>query len=168
MNILSEYMVNPDMSLLDKVKVQAQVLVPVLRNLRAELGEERANQIVRSALRAWSAELFRDLGEQVEGNPRQKWEGLIAALGPKANENVDLEVLEQTGETFDVNVTGCRYAEFFKSLGEPELGELLLCQADFDMVAVGNPEVELSRSQTIMKGAPYCDFRFRMKRGGQS
>ena len=26
-----------------------------------------------------------------------------------------------------------------------------------------NPKMELTRTQTIMKGAPYCDFRYRLK-----
>ena len=30
-----------------------------------------------------------------------------------------------------IDVTGCRYAEFYKELGEPELGFLLVCTADF-------------------------------------
>ena len=33
------------------------------------------------------------------------------------------------------------------------------------MVEVGSPEIELTRAQTIMKGASYCDFRYRMKTG---
>lgn len=63
----------------------------------------------------------------------------------------------------EFNITGCRYADFFRQLGEPELGALLLCDADFDVAEVGSPEVTLTRTQTIMKGANYCDFRYRLK-----
>ena len=38
MNALDDYMVDPRLSLLDKTRIQAQVLVPVLQALRAELG----------------------------------------------------------------------------------------------------------------------------------
>ena len=38
MSILDDYMVVPGISLLDKVRIQAQVLVPLMRTLRAELG----------------------------------------------------------------------------------------------------------------------------------
>jgi hypothetical protein len=34
-------------------------------------------------------------------------------------------------------------------------------KGDLHMVEVGSPEVELTRTQTIMKGAQYCDFRYR-------
>ncbi len=46
MNVLDDYMVDISLSLLDKTRIQAQVLVPVLRALRAELGRERADAIV--------------------------------------------------------------------------------------------------------------------------
>jgi predicted ArsR family transcriptional regulator len=166
--ILATYMVNPDISLLDKVKLQAQVLVPVLRAFRAMLGEEQANQVVRAALREWSHQLFHDIGERLDGSPMQKWMTLRAAVLAKANEHVEVELLRQESDAIDVNVTGCRYAEFFKSLGEPELGALLLCEMDFDLAAVGTPDMELKRTQTIMQGASYCDFRYKLKPAGEA
>jgi hypothetical protein len=39
-----------DIPLIEQVKIQAQVLVPLVKALQAELGEERANAIVRKAL----------------------------------------------------------------------------------------------------------------------
>ena len=36
MSVLDEYMIDPKLSLLDKTRIQAQVLVPVLRALRSE------------------------------------------------------------------------------------------------------------------------------------
>jgi hypothetical protein len=41
MSVLDDYLVDPKLSLLDKTRIQAQVLVPVLRALRSELGERR-------------------------------------------------------------------------------------------------------------------------------
>ena len=39
-----------DIPLIEQVKIQAQVLVPLVQALQAELGEERANALVRKAL----------------------------------------------------------------------------------------------------------------------
>ena len=80
MNVLDDYMVDPRLSLLDKTRIQAQVLVPVLRALRAELGQEKADAIVRQALRDWSKQLFAAVGESVEGSPRRKWAAMQTAL----------------------------------------------------------------------------------------
>ena len=43
-----------------QAKIQAQVLVPLVKALQAELGEERANALVRKAL----GDVYRRLGEQ--------------------------------------------------------------------------------------------------------
>ena len=66
MNVLDDYMVDVRLSLLDKTRIQAQVLVPVLQALRAELGKERADAIVKHALRDWSKQLFAAVGDSVE------------------------------------------------------------------------------------------------------
>jgi hypothetical protein len=69
--------------------------------------------------------------------------------------------LRQDKEALDIDVTRCRFAEFFRALGEPELGALLICEADFDIASVGDGEVSLDRAQTIMQGAPSCTFRYK-------
>ena len=152
-------------SLLELVKIQAQVLVPVVRALRQELGAERANQIVADALRGWSREIYRKIGEEMQGRPAEKFESMMSAGTPKIGSDVDFDPLRQTSELYDFNITGCRYADFFRQLGEPELGALLLCEMDLHVIEqIGGPEVKLERTQTIMKGASYCDFRYTMKR----
>ena len=66
MSVLDDYLVDPGLSLLDKTRIQAQVLVPVLRALRSELGKEKADAIVKQALRDWSKQLFAAIGHGVE------------------------------------------------------------------------------------------------------
>lgn len=67
--------INPSISILDQVKMQAQVLVPVLKALRAELGEERADRLVTTALREWSRDVYLRIGASMPGGPREKWDG---------------------------------------------------------------------------------------------
>jgi len=157
--------VNPNISLLDQVKMQAQVLVPVLKALRAELGKERADRLVTIALREWSRAMFLRIGARTPGTPAEKWAALNAASMPRIGADIDINVLEGGPGTMEFNVTGCRYADFFRQLGEPELGAVLLCESDLHISEVGSPDVKLTRTQTIMKGGAYCDFRYRMKRG---
>jgi len=73
MSVLDDYLVDPKLSLLDKTRIQAQVLVPVLRALRSELGKEKADVLVKQALRDWSKQLFAAVGSGVDGSPRRKW-----------------------------------------------------------------------------------------------
>src|SRR5205823_6630997 len=76
---------------------------------------------------------------------------------------LELDVLEQNPERLSFNVTRCRYAEMYRALGLGDLGFSLSCQRDFSLIEGFNPAVVLTRTQTLMEGAPFCDFRFRHK-----
>ena len=160
-SVLDGYFVDPKLSLLDKTRIQAQVLLPVLRALRAELGKEKADAIVKESLRDWSRRLFSDIGDGIEGSPRRKWAAIQSVWGEVSGREVEVKILRQDKEALDMDVTHCRFADFFRALGEPELGALLICAADFDIAAAGEGEVSLERAQTIMQGAPSCTFRYR-------
>jgi hypothetical protein len=49
----------------------------------------------------------------------------------------------------------------YHHLGIPELGDTLSCSRDFALIEGFNPEIRLNRTQTIMQGAAWCDFRYR-------
>jgi hypothetical protein len=155
-----------DIPVIEQVKIQARVLVPLVKALQAELGEERANTIVRTAL----GDIYRQLGERFW---RAKGEGglgnTMAAAFDRfgAGDALDYDVMKSSPEAFEVNVTGCRYAQFYKEMGVPELGFLLVCSSDFPMVEGFGPDVTLTRTQTIMQGAPHCDFRYALKKGAR-
>src|SRR5689334_3041097 len=102
-----------DIPLIEQFKIQAQVLVPLVKALQAELGEERAKAIVRKAL----ADLYRKAGEKwwrTQG-ARDPGEKLAAAFDMyAAGDALDYEVVKQAPNAFELNVTGCRYAELYK------------------------------------------------------
>jgi predicted ArsR family transcriptional regulator len=160
-SVIDDYLVDPKVSLLDKTRMQAQVLLPVLRALRAELGHEKANAIVKKALRHWSKQLFAAIGEGIDGSPRRRWAAINSVFSELSGKEVEFNILRHDQEALDIDVTRCRFAEFFRSLGEPELGALLICEADFDIASVGEGEVSLERAQTMMGGAPSCTFRYK-------
>jgi L-2-amino-thiazoline-4-carboxylic acid hydrolase len=151
-----------DIPLIEQVKIQAQVLVPLVKALQAELGEERANAIVRKAL----GDLYRKYGEKwwrAQG-ARNLGEKMASAFDMyAAGDALDYEVIKQAPDAFEINVTGCRYARFYNEIGAPELGFLLTCSADFPIAEGFGSEVQLTRTQTIMQGAGHCDFRYVLK-----
>ena len=160
-NVLDDYMVDSRLSLLDKTRIQAQVLLPLLRSLRAELGHEMADAIARQALRGWSQQLFAEVGQSVEGSPQRKWAAMYTALADFTLQDVTVEMIRRDETALEFDITQCRFAAFFRALGEPDLGALLVCAADFDIVAAGGSEVSLTREQTLMQGAPSCTFRYK-------
>ena len=147
---------------IEQLKIQAQLLIPLIKGLRAELGEERANTLVYRIL----GEHWRKFGEEWwrthKGNVSEKIAPVIAMAA--ASDALDYEVLKQTPDAYEFNITGCRYAQFYKELGEPELGFLLACGIDVPMAEGYGPEVEFTRTQTIMQGGSHCDFRYRLKK----
>ena len=147
-------------SVIQQAKIQAQVLVPLVKALQAELGEERANALVRNAL----GDVYRRYGEAFGRAKNEESLGKVvaSAFATYAREDaLDYRVIEQSKDVFAFDVTGCRYAEFYQELGEPELGFLLVCGADFPTAEGLGPDITLTRTQTIMQGASHCDFRYR-------
>ncbi len=69
-------------------------------------------------------------------------------------------MLSQGKDHFDFNVKRCRYSEMYRAMGLGEIGHLLSCNRDGDFCIGYNPEMKLERTQTIMKGASHCDFRY--------
>jgi predicted ArsR family transcriptional regulator len=161
MSVLDGYLIDPRLPLLDKTRIQAQVLVPVLQALRSELGKAKADAIVKHALREWSKQLFAAIGDGIDGSPRRKWAAMHTALAGSTEQDVTVEMLRHDKEALEFDITHCRFAEFFRALGEPELGALLICETDFDIAAAGGNEVTFTRDQTIMQGAPSCTFRYK-------
>jgi predicted ArsR family transcriptional regulator len=158
--VLDAYMVDSDLSFLDKAKIQAQVLVPVVRALRAELGKDKADALVKQALSEWSRQMFAEIGKDIDGG-RRRWAKMQGALNEISLPGVDTTAPVKDTEKLEFDVTRCRYAEFFRALDEPELGALLMCSTDLDIAATSGGEVTLERQQTIMQGAASCTFRYR-------
>jgi hypothetical protein len=149
-----------DIPVIEQAKIQAQILVPLIKALQGELGEERANALVRRAI----GNVYRRYGEEFwrakqETNLGKNMASAFATFA--RGDAIDYRVREQSLDAFDIDVTGCRYAQFYKELGEPELGFLLVCSADFPFAEGFGPDIKLTRTQTIMQGASHCDFRYR-------
>ena len=125
---------------LERRKIEAGVLVPMVQAFERAFGKDAADAVAREAI----AELAREDGE--------RWARQFGH---------DLE-----GLALDFNVVRCRHAEHFKELGLPGLGHLFHCSRDEAVVEAFGGRIVLKRTQTIMEGAPFCDFRYRLKVGG--
>jgi hypothetical protein len=149
----------PKLTLLEQRRIEARIIGPLVAAVRAELGAEKTLTLLRRVIadlaRQGGADLARSLGEA----------SLTAFAGclDRWSEGgaLEIDVLEQSAERLSFNVTRCRYAEMYRALGLGDLGSSLSCQRDFSLIEGFNPAITLERTQTIMEGAAYCDFRFR-------
>ena len=121
----------------DRARVVA-ILRETIINVAQQQGAERAAQVGDNSLLAFS----NSAGDWRKGNA------------------LEIEVLEQNEDHYFFNVTRCRYAEMYQSLGLADLGAVLSCNRDYSLIEGFNPAIELVREQTIMQGAPCCTFRY--------
>ena len=147
--------------LLEQRKIEAKVLAPLIRAFEDEFGREKTHTLVGKTIETLARGEGKGIAQELEGTPIEK----VASLLPRFNEGdaLELDVLKQDASCYEFNVTRCRFAEFYKELGMPELGRLLSCNRDFALSEGISSELKLERSQTIMEGASHCDFRFRVK-----
>jgi len=154
-------MTEPTMTHLERRKIEAGVLIPMVQAFQRAFGRERANAVAKEVV----VELARRDGERWAAQFGDDLAGLerVACMWA-AGGGLEIEPVappHAAPQTLEFNVTRCRYAEFYKELGLPELGYLFHCNRDFAMIDGFNRKIALTRTQTIMEGAAHCDFRFR-------
>lgn len=144
------------------VKTQTDVLLPLLRHIRAELGEEQGNALVYPVLREYMKKWVAGYASNESDDPVENFYETSDRLDKTFEGDVDYDLLRQDDKTYDLNVTRCRYAQFFRQLGEPELGAILVCEVDDHIAELSAPEVTLTRATTMMQGGSHCPFRYRI------
>jgi predicted ArsR family transcriptional regulator len=147
-----------ELSLLERRRLEAGVLVPMIRAMQAEFGEERVNQIVGRTIR----EIAREQGAQT---PLATVEHLARRLEKTvwAEGTLFVDVVERSDDALGFNVTRCKFVEMYEEMGARDLGFLLSCNRDFAAFEGMAPDLEFNRTQTRMQGASHCDFRYRTK-----
>lgn len=151
-----------EVGVLRRREIEARILGPVIEALGKEFDRARVIEIVRDTItdlaRAQGAQLAQAKGDSSLG-------GFASATdGWRAGGALELEVLEQTDQSYSFDVTRCKYAEMYAALGMAELGAVFSCNRDYSLVEGYNPDIALTREQTIMQGAPRCAFRYRMRK----
>lgn len=67
------------------------------------------------------------------------------------------EVVEDTPQAFEVQVTECLWAKTFREIGAADIGYLLICHPDYAYCQGFNSKITMSRSKTLMQGDDYCN-----------
>ena len=148
------------LSMLDKRKIEAEILKEVYETLKASHGEEVARTTISESVRRSAIEQARQFAAAAPGGPSLKAFQDVMPLWTKGGA-LEIEIKEQTDTTFIFNVTRCRYAETYKAMGLGEIGALLSCNRDGAFCEGYDPKLKLDRSQTIMQGASHCDFKYK-------
>ena len=149
-------MSSSDLTIYERMAVQMQAVVPLVRDLQRILGEDAVNQALEERLK-------QDMDAARKGKKADVDMSTFAAGVDQyaAGNALDYEIVRSDDRHFDMNVHRCAYAEMMDRLGAREIGHLLICNHDFPMAERAG--LVLERTQTRMQGAPFCDFRYRKK-----
>lgn len=157
---------NDDLSktftLLERREIEARIVGPLIAAFRAEFGEAPTLKVLRGVIAELARQGGADLAEHLGDVSLSSFASCLETW--RAGGALELEILEQSDERLDFNVTRCRYAELYRALGLADLGPSLSCLRDFALIEGFNPEISLTRTQTLMEGASCCDFRFQRQR----
>ncbi|HEU4985455.1 MAG TPA: L-2-amino-thiazoline-4-carboxylic acid hydrolase [Rhizobiaceae bacterium] len=151
-----------EMPILQRRRIEAMVLKHVHDVIRERSGEEEAQAVIGQAVTNAAVEHGKGFAEPLGRTPDLEDFHAIMPLWTK-DDALQIEILEADKQKLNFNVTRCRYSEMYKEMGLGHIGHLLSCNRDGDFCIGYNPDMELTRTQTIMKGATHCDFRYRMK-----
>jgi hypothetical protein len=153
---------NTKIGVLTRREVEARILSPVIEALGESFGRDQVLSVVQRTIVKIAREQGADLSKEMGNNSLQDFSKTLEFW--TRDDALNIEVIEQSEDVLSFNVTRCRYAELYDSLGIGDLGTIFSCTRDFALIEGFNPDVSLTRTQTIMEGAPFCDFRYRFNK----
>ena len=159
---LPEDNLNAQIGVLTRREVEVRILAPVIAAMADGFGRKEVLSVMRKTIIHIAREQGRELSTRMGGNSLKHFAASMEFW--TKDDALQMDILEHNDTVFNFNVTRCRYAELYDNLGIRELGSALSCARDFALIEGFNPEVSLKRTQTIMEGAPYCDFRYCLKK----
>ena len=148
------------LGILQQRRIEAAFAKGIYEEMAASIGAEAARGIMTRAIVKLAEETGAAMAKGAETGVAH-----FASLMElwRKDDALAMDITRQDATHFDFNVTRCRYAEMYREMGLGRIGHLLSCNRDGDFCIGYNPQMELTRTQTIMKGASHCDFRYRMK-----
>ena len=154
-------MTKTDLPMLEQRRIEANILKPVYEEMEAQLGAEKAQEILGAAIIKNSIAQGEAYAEGLEDKGLLAFRDTMAQW--KASGALEMEMLKEDDTEVHFNVVRCKYSEMYREMGVGHIGHLLSCNRDGTFCTGFNPDIKLDRTQTIMSGASHCDFRYRIE-----
>lgn len=154
------------LAIIERRRIEAQILKNVHDVVTARSGVAEADAVVGEAVSRSAIEQGAAFAAEL-GHPPDLQDFADILPNWTRGDALEIETLHAAPDRLDFNVRRCRYAEMYHEMGLGRIGHLLSCNRDGDFCIGYNPAMELTRTQTIMRGASHCDFRYRMKSEAQ-
>jgi L-2-amino-thiazoline-4-carboxylic acid hydrolase len=135
-------------------------LVPVLQGLAQELGKECFLEALKNVASESALKAAKDSARQLPCNDFAAFNASMREPSHFGKHILTLEIVEDTPQAVQVQVTECLWAKTFREMGAAEIGYALICYRDYADCQGFNPKINLTRSKTLMQGDDYCNHRF--------
>lgn len=153
------------LSVLERRRIEASVLGPMLNAFRDRFGEEETRETAREVITKIAREQGAEMAKFLGGDDLETF---AANKDPwRKGGALDVEEIERSSTAYSFNVTRCGYADMYRKMGHGDLGDIFSCTRDFEFSKGFNPRIKLTRTQTIMQGAAFCDFRYTLEEDGE-
>ncbi|ORL63019.1 L-2-amino-thiazoline-4-carboxylic acid hydrolase [Pseudomonas putida] len=154
--------IDGELGILARRRIEAEIIKPIYEILVRDYGKQKAQAVIGEAVSGAAVAAGRHFASREPEGPSLAGFVALQALWEK-DDALEVEVIASDAARYDYDVHRCRYAEMYQAMGLGEIGHLLSCNRDEVFIVGYDPSVSLTRTQTIMGGAPCCDFRYRLK-----
>lgn len=151
-----------DISLIEQREIEARMASELVEGYADALGRNRALEIAGQAISRMARQAGRERHRATGDNTLVDLSWVAKKIWARDGA-LTIEFLEVSPAELRFNVTRCRYAELYKRMDVGELGYYLSCGRDAAFAQGFNPDICMTRTQTIMQGAAFCDFRFHLR-----
>ena len=151
-----------ELGILARRRIEAAIIAPIYDEMREAIGEQKARDILRRAIRRAAIDAGTEMASRANGEADLESFKAILPLWTK-DDALTIEVIDDKPGVLDFNVRRCRYAETYRAMGLGDIGDILSCNRDGAFCEGYDPRIKLTRTQTIMGGASHCDFRYRSR-----
>ena len=153
-------------SILEKRKLQAQVIKPIYEEMILSFGKEKAQEIIKKAIIKNALEEGAELRRKVDQKNKDNVtviDRFIEIFEPwKTGGALEINEIKKNDEVYHFDVTRCKYSEMYEQMGLKEIGGLLSCNRDSNFSKGFDKNLKLEREQTIMEGSSCCTFRYKL------
>ena len=112
-----------DLPILDVRRIEANIIKPIYEEMVEQLGKEQAQNILGAAIEKAAIDQGKSLADGEKDGPSLR--AFISLFERwKMGGALEVDVLNESDDQFDFNITRCRYAEMYQDM---EMAKLDIC-----------------------------------------
>lgn len=154
--------VDGELGILARRRIEAEIIKPIYKILLRDYGKQKAQAVIGEAVSQAAVNAGQYFAAREPDGTSLAGFIALQELWEK-DDALKVEIIASDATHYDYDVHRCRYAEMYREMGLGEIGHLLSCNRDELFIVGYDPNVELTRTQTLMQGASHCNFRYKVK-----